>query len=254
VASQTVVESEVLSRTTAYVVAFFRGFSNVVAEERYVQTVSPSYRPTGSRRRVLVSDFLLVQGQGTTDWYQFRDVREVDGRAVTDREQRLTQLFLQPWDTSITQAQRIVADSARYNLANIGAVNYPLIAIALFQPRYRDRLEFSTGRLERAAAQELRVIAFREPEGVDAILGGMRSVGRAWVDETTGRVMKTELELRRRGGKFADRVATTFVFDERLQLAVPAEMQDSYAGVGLTGVATYGKFRSFQVRTTEDVR
>jgi hypothetical protein len=46
-----------------------------------------------------------------------------------------------------------------------------------------------------------------------------------------------------------------FVFDEQLQLAVPVEMRDSYPGdLDMTGVATYGAFRSFQVRTTEEVR
>ena len=249
-ASQSTDAKNVLDCTTVYVVAFFRGFSNVVAEERYVQTVSPNYRGAGPRRRVLVSDFLLVRGQGTSDLYQFRDVREVDGVAVADRERRLTQLFLQPWDTAIKQAESIAADGARYNLANVGTVNYPLIAIALFQPRYRDRLEFSTGRLEQAATQELRVITFREPDVRNTILNGLRSFGRAWVDEATGRVMKTELELRSRGRKFADRITTSFAFDERLQLAVPAEMQDSYARASdMSGVATYGQFRTFQVPT-----
>jgi hypothetical protein len=67
--------------------------------------------------------------------------------------------------------------------------------------------------------------------------------------------MKTELELRSPGRKFAYTITTSFVFDEQLQLAVPAEMRDSYPGLlDMTGVATYGTFRSFQVRTTEEVR
>ena len=67
--------------------------------------------------------------------------------------------------------------------------------------------------------------------------------------------MKTELELRNRVRKFAYKITTTFVFDERLQLAVPAEMRDSYPGyLDMTGVATYGRFRSFQVQTNETIR
>jgi hypothetical protein len=49
---------------------------------------------------VLLSDFLLVTGEAS-DWHQFRDVREVDGRPVPDRDRRLTELFLQPWSTAI---------------------------------------------------------------------------------------------------------------------------------------------------------
>jgi hypothetical protein len=245
----------VLDRTTNYVRTFVLGFANVVAEERYVQTANPSNPGPGRPRRVLLSDFLLVKGQATNDWYQFRDVREVDGKPVRDRERRLTELFLEPWDTAIRQAARIASDGARYNLVDIGSINFPLLALALFQPHYRERLEFSIGRLERDAGRQLRVISFQEPDSPSKIIGGGRSFGRAWVDEATGRVMKTQLELRNPLRKFAYTIETRFVFDERLQLAVPAEMRDSYPGSrDMTGVATYGRFRSFQVRTDETVR
>jgi hypothetical protein len=254
-ASQPADAKGVLDRTTEYVRTFVRGFANVVAEERYVQTANPNNPGPGPPRRVLLSDFLLVKGQNANDWYQFRDVREVDGRPVPDRDRRLTELFLQPWDAAIRQAARIARDGARYNLVNVGAINYPLLALALFQPHYRDRLEFSIGRLERDGGRELRVMSFREPEVTSTVIGGMRSFGRAWVDEATGRVMKTELELRNSVQKFPYTITTSFVIDERLQLAVPAEMRDSYPGfLDMTGVATYGNFRSFQVRTAEAVR
>ena len=102
--------------------SFFNLFINVVAEERYEQNVSPDNAPLGPRRRVLVSDFLSVQPQGSSDWYQFRDVREVDGRAVTDRDRRLTQLFLEPWDPATKAGPRITADAARHNLVNVGTI------------------------------------------------------------------------------------------------------------------------------------
>ena len=51
-------------------------------------------------------------------------------------------------------------------------------------------------------------------------------------------------------------MVTLFKFDEELGLNVPAEMRDWYPdGAGeLRGVATYGKFRRFQVRTDETVQ
>ena len=244
----------VIDRATKYVRQFVDGFVNVVAEERYVQTASPNNPGPGPRRRVLLSDFLLVKGE-TGDWHQFRDVREVDGRPVADRDRRLTELFLQPWSTAIQQAARIANDGARYNLVNVGAINVPLVAMALFQPYYRERIELSVGRLERDGGQQLRVISFRESLQPSTIIGGGRATGQIWVDEATGRIMKTVLELRSPGRKFAYTITTSFVFDERLQLAVPAEMRDSYPSLlDMTGVATYGNFRSFQVRTTEEVR
>lgn len=203
---------------------------------------------------MLVSDLLLVQPQGSSLYYEFRDVREVDGQAVPDRERRLTELFLQPWDAAMTQAASITADGARFNVVNIGTINYPLQALVLLQLRYRGRLDVSVGGRERVAAQELRVITFRERDQKDTIFEGLRSLGRAWVDEATGMVMKTELELRSPRRKYADRITTLFVFDGRLQLAVPAEMRDSYSSPGMSGVATYGQFRTFRVRTAEEVR
>jgi hypothetical protein len=255
VTSQSPALASVLDQTRQYVIHFVQAFANVVAEERYVQTANPSNPGPGKQRRVLLSDFLLVKGQDANDWYQFRDVREVDGKPVADRDRRLTELFLQPWDTAIKQAARITSDGSRHNLLDVGTINYPLSVIAFLQPRYSDRFEFSIGRLVREAGQELRVISFREPDVLQTVIGGRRSSGRAWVDEASGRVMKTELELRRASQQFPYTITTSFAFDERLQLAVPVEMRDSYPGyLDMTGVATYGKFRSFQVRTAEEIR
>src|SRR5437667_48143 len=75
---------EIVLRASRYVDAFIENFSNVVAEERYVQESAYPHR-----RRELLSDFLLVTPPGTIGRYQFRDVREVDGAAVRDRKDRL---------------------------------------------------------------------------------------------------------------------------------------------------------------------
>ena len=251
-ASQTTGADVLLDRTAIYVQSFVTRFVNVVAEERYVQTEDVSRQRDRRLRRVLISDFLLVQPYGSNLYYQFRDVREVDGQAVPDRDRRLTELFLQPWDTVVEQAARIGADSARYNIQDVGTINYPLQAVVLLQRRYRERLDFSIGGRQRLADQELRVITFRERDRPDTIFDGARSFGRAWVVEATGMVMKTELELRSPRRPYPDTITTSFVLDERLRLAVPSEMRDSYAF--MTGVATYGQFRTFQVRTAEEIR
>jgi hypothetical protein len=86
----------VLPRLFAYVERFDREFGSMVVEERYEQTlrrVAGTGVPGGETRRVLRSDFLLVNvpGQG---WMPFRDVFEADGRRIRDREDRLTALFL----------------------------------------------------------------------------------------------------------------------------------------------------------------
>ena len=90
---------DVLVRTTDYVNGLIDQLSGTVAEERYEQRSRESvtaFGPLSQERRVLRSDYLLVEPEGVDRYYGFRDVFEVDGRAVRDREDRLTRLFLDP--------------------------------------------------------------------------------------------------------------------------------------------------------------
>src|SRR5262245_29625918 len=111
--AQTPTLDTLLSRGGLYVSQFIERFSNVVAEERYVQDTLGNQPmmigrglasvPPPSRHRELKSDFLLVK-VGPAEWLPFRDVFEVDGSAIRDREGRLAKLFLQPNETSLEQA------------------------------------------------------------------------------------------------------------------------------------------------------
>ena len=77
---------------------FISKVTRVVAEEQYVQeyldaSVEGSRgnfqgAPRVRERRTLKSDLLLVKPAITEQWLSFRDVYEVDGRAVRDREDR----------------------------------------------------------------------------------------------------------------------------------------------------------------------
>src|ERR1700732_3120853 len=85
------------ARAGRYVGQFIERFSNVVAEERYVQDTLGNLQafalggrgttprlPTRSAHRELKSDFLRVK-IGPLDWLPFRDVFEVDGKPIRDR-------------------------------------------------------------------------------------------------------------------------------------------------------------------------
>src|SRR5688572_1388714 len=89
---------ELLARASKYVATFLDRFSNVVTEEQYAQdmvsnrTAMAAIRGGGrlaqptTRHRDLKSDFLLVKPSETDGWLPFRDVFEVDGEPVRDRE------------------------------------------------------------------------------------------------------------------------------------------------------------------------
>jgi hypothetical protein len=141
-----------LERAGAYFLSFESRFSDVVTEERYVQEamrpgssldVAITRRgggvatqiPPSADRRELVSDFLLVKLPDTNEWLPFRDVFEVDSKRVRDREDRLSKLFLQPAPTALAQAQRIMDESARYNIGSIQrTINLPVFALEVLRP------------------------------------------------------------------------------------------------------------------------
>jgi hypothetical protein len=82
----------------------------------------------------------------------------------------------------------------------------------------------------------------------------MLSRGLMWVDEETGRIVKTRLQI----GPFRvpPEIVTTYRRDEDLGIDVPGEMRDWYPDRNgdIQGVATYGRFRRFQVKTEETIQ
>ena len=228
----------------AYVDRFIVAFSNVVAEERYVQEiVSPR------RERTLRSDFLLVRYPGATKWHAFRDVLEVDGAPVADdREDRLARLFLAPAPDALQRATEIARAGSRHHLTRLEEYNNPLLVLSFLQPEDQSQFRFTRAGLEPSIGPAVRTFGFQ--------LGGLMARtrrdplrGRVWIDEKTGRVVKTELEVGSQ--QFPRRVATLFTTDARLGIDVPAEMRYTVSRPvgGEHGTATYGNFRRFQVRT-----
>jgi hypothetical protein len=245
-------QKELLDSATAYSLAFLERFSNVVAEETYRQRTS---RPKATR--VLRSDVALVRFPGAAQWMMFRDVFEVDGKAVRDanQEQRIMRLFTEAPRNAVARAREIADAGTRFNLRDIGNTNNPLLVMAFLQPEYRERFHFNLAGIEKKVGPTARTIRFQEFRQPTILKrnanGDLFSRGLIWVDENSGTVLKTELQL---GPTIMPiRITTTYKFDEDLKLNVPVEMEDWYPdGDGeISGLATYGKFRRFQVQTEE---
>lgn len=241
---------DLIPKATAYAHDFVDRFSNVVAEERYEQQIT-----VPRRNRLLVSDFLLVKTPGDEMWQSFRDVAEVDGKPVRDREDRLMKLFLQPSSSALRRAAEIRDASARYNLIDVGTVSNPLIVVAFLQEQYVDRFRFNLAGLDKKLGPDVRTVRFvefRRPTLLKLNANAdLFSRGLIWIEEGTGRVVKTELQV---GGQVAPiRVTTLFEFDKDLGINVPTVMEDWYPDSAgeFRGKATYGKFRRFEVKTSE---
>jgi hypothetical protein len=244
---------ELMARTAAYVSQFVQHFSNVVAEENLVQEIT-----VPRRKRTLRSDYLLVRFAEDTEWISFRDVAEVDGMPVRDKEERLTKLFLEPSKDALRRASDVQAAGAKYNLIDIGTLNNPLLAMAFLQNNYQPRFRFNLAGIEKKLGPNVRTVQFQEWK-IPTILRGnsnrdILSRGLAWIEEDTGRVVKTELRIGNQSSPIS--IITLYKVDEELGINVPVEMRDWYPdGQGeIRGVATYGRFRRFQVKTEEVVK
>ena len=244
---------ELIPKATAYAHLFVERFSNVVAEERYEQEIT-----SPRRKRVLVSDFLLVKARADDLWEAFRDVAEVDGRPVRDREDRLTKLFLEPSSDPLRRATEIREAGARHNLIDIGTLSNPLLVVAFLQRQYVDRFRFSLAGLEKKLGPDVRTVRFvefRRPTLLKLNANAdVFSSGLMWIEEGTGRVVKTELQFGRQ--PTGVRVTTLYKLDEDLGINVPTMMEEWYPdrnGGEFRGKASYGKFRRFEVKTEETI-
>ncbi|MBI4263099.1 MAG: hypothetical protein HY657_01875 [Acidobacteria bacterium] len=251
----------------AYVAEFVSRFSNVVAEERSVQRLIQE-----RRNREIGSDFLIVQVPGTSVWQSFRDVFEVDGKPVRDRDDRLQQLFLEPSDNSFRRAREIAEAGARFNLEGVGTLNDPLAAMAFLQDQYRSRFRWTLVRNDRDVGPDIWSVRFQENVRPTVFLAaGNRDLpanGLIWIERATGRVARTELRIDRPGAAVTSsfgltiavpgrsEVVTLYGFDERFGINVPVETRERHiSGINeVTATATYGRFRRFEVTTEETVK
>lgn len=177
-----------LDRSGWHLDSFVDEFENVVAEERYIQdssTLLPTFSPVAggrgavsaqtspseilrARHRDLRSDFLLVKSPGDTEvLVPFRDVIDVDGVAVRDREARLARLFLNASSASpgetMARAEHIREEGARYNLGSMrSTLGNPVLALGVLQKTYQQRFRFTLGKEDRNAGPGVSVVDYRE--------------------------------------------------------------------------------------------
>jgi hypothetical protein len=250
--AQTPKLEDLIAKASSYVHQFVALFSNVVAEERYEQEIT-----VPRRKRVLTGDFLLVRYPDDEFWQALRDVAEVDGKPVRDREDRILKLFSEPKGSAMRRAAEVAGASSRFNLQDIGNLNNPLLAMAFLQREYHPRFRFTMAGIEKKLGPDVRTVRFVEFQRPTLLKGNsnsdLPSQGLFWIEEGTGRVVQTELRLG--GATFPIRIVTRYRFDEDLGINVPAQMEDWYPdGRGeFRGKATYGKFRRFEVQTAEEL-
>ena len=257
----------VLERAAAYVADFYRRLSGIAAEEHYVQEW---YAERGGVRtslghRELRSDLVLMKPGSDASWTEFRDVFDVDGRAIRSRNERLERLMREPAGRASAEVSTIIADSARFNIGDVDRnVNTPLFTLKFLEAANQGRFRFkrSAAAVPDAAASvpapsdrvfrvstEVWVIAYDEVGPRTIIRSGDRkdqpAHGRFWIEPATGRVLVSELIVHDR--RVRATIDVSFQSEPLLDVLVPVAMHERYeiapSHSVLEGLATYGGFR-----------
>jgi hypothetical protein len=215
-------------------------------------------------RRQSRADLLLVQLPDQR-WMAFRDIFEVNGRALGGREDRLRKLFLEKTEDSHRQLHRINQTSADYNLGRFyREVNLPTVGLVILKAAYQPRFEFRAGTMDRVGETPCRQVAFKETRRpamvrtineVDVLLQGSACI------DADGAVWRTRVEL---DGRVTSRGVIEAVYGphERVGTLVPVTMWEWYLPTGqdadrpayVEALATYSNLRRFSVDTSETVK
>jgi hypothetical protein len=276
----------VLRHAAAYLDTFATNASGIVLEEAYTQQARARQLTT----RRLRSD-VLITADRAVGWYEFRDVFEVDGKPVRDRDDRLAQLFAQPSPSALEQARRIVAEGARFNLNPEGltgsrTLNLPTAALFFLREINQRRSSFSRNGFTSIGERRVAVVDFKETSKPRLIgtVDQAAARGTFWIEPETGAVLRTLLKLASGAGAmtFGMSAKVDYAFDARANVWLPRSMDEHYeitsangsdetetgggvrtssgrllapdvaaANVSLEGSATYSNIRKFSVAVDE---
>lgn len=250
-----------MRRVAAYVDAYGEKTSIVVATEHYTQhsrSMTIGYEPA---RRQILADFAIVKVDALGGWQGFRDVLEVDGERLPDRDDRLVRLLTEAGGR-YDEARRLSDESARFNIGPIQRnFNVPTTALFFFSGANMDRFKFSAKRVDRDGTWE---IEFRETSRPTLIRtpGGQSvpSRGSIWVNPADGTVLRTRLEVEgfvQRGSRRSrgtGRVDVTYQRVNELGMWLPSSMDEDFEAVrgdirdSISGRALYSNYRQFRTQ------
>jgi hypothetical protein len=249
-----------LERTRAYLDEYAARFGGVIAVERYVQTEWHVGRI--KYRRELLSDLLMARVPGL-NWVSYRDVAEVDGKPVRDRQNRLERLLREAPKGGDAVASRYAKESARYNIGTIQrTVNVPTAALLLLDRVHAEEVVVTSRSTEPLDGRLAAVLHVEEIKPGVLVRSGRGYPGRSeadfWIDPGSGAVRRSELTVD--VGLVRARLGVGYREVPALGMLLPAEMREAYyrsTGTDssfIDGVATYEKFLRPEVTMQEWVK
>ena len=249
---------DVMRRVAAYVDSYGERAAIVVATEHYTQRAHRA-APSMPQQRQIVADFAIVQVEGIRGWQGFRDVLEVDGTRLPDREDRLVHALTLTGRAD--EARRLSDESARFNIGPIERnFNVPTTALFFFSSANVDRFRFTAGPVEAGGIWQIqyretgRPTLIRTPGGTS-----IPSEGTLWVNAADGTVVRTLLRvegfaMRARGAgraRGSGRVDVAYHRVAALDMWLPASMDEDFEVRNfddvdsISGRALYSNYRQF---------
>lgn len=251
----------VTKAASEYVTDYEQDLGALIAEEDYSQDaewVRPSRTVAGStyidkQERHLLSDFLILRAGGL--WVGFRNVLEVDGVGVEERDEEFERFFRESVELTLIEVTELIEASAEHNIGDIERnINLPTFALMVLRPDNLDRFRFQKAGEENVADTNAWVLGFEERPGPRFLAGTPGNEtslgGRFWIDPATGRVLQSEIVIATRQATLDAAITVRYEPDERIGMWVPVEMRENYVGSDkhrVGGRATYSNFRRFEV-------
>jgi hypothetical protein len=202
----------------------------------------------------LVSEIALVPNAAAIGgWLAYRDVVEVNGKAVPDRQNRLQALF-KAEVPDLEAAKKIQTESARYNVGPVTRTfNVPTSALFFFDPTHIGRFTFQRAGSEKVDDVDAWKVDFQETRRPSMIMtsagADIPTIGTLWINPADGSVLRTRLVIASyRGASSRAEIEVTYRRDEGLGMLIPVRMTERYVTPTATinGEASYSDFKKFQ--------
>jgi hypothetical protein len=264
-ALQTEDAGAIRDRLDKYLIEYEPQLSALVAEEqmsqrdgRRLETQAPGVEESGPRTtsRRLVSEVAFIALPGDAGWLGFRRVVQLNGRTIADAGPPLATLLTDGASDDYDQARLLLEQSAQHNLGSPRTTNLPNLPLEFLHPRNRHRLHQRVDGVDNVRGFKTTRMVFQEHSTPTIIQrpggGDMQSTVMAWIETTTGRLVRAEVRTRdaRLGVlPFDNVIRVEFQLDAKLGVMVPYEMKEEFFAGRFregTGTAKYSNYRKFQ--------
>ena len=241
---------ELVSAASKYVAKYQQEFAFLIADEAYSQTRTDAAGK--SEHRQLRSEVFLTYLPADNEWVAVRDVIDVDGTPVANREELRT--LLAKGGEIKGLISKVIARNARYNIGSTTRnFNEPTLPLLLVGEKRVNDVKFDRKTIERDGTAVVATLEFEErgrPTLIRGPEGSLPAKGEIALEPVTGIVRRTTFELEQPGVKV--RLTTSYARDPKLGLWLPDVFNERYESENpITELvlceAKYTNYRRFEV-------